>query len=92
MRFSNVEDDPDHCHQDNHAEPSDTHKQNMLRRRSYLHGSSFGHGSCRSRFRSADLQLFMLHAAGSHERQSNSSDESQRLYDFPRGKTYQPIS
>ncbi len=51
--------------------------------RSYLNGSGFGHASGCSRLR-PDPRLFMLHAAGGHERQSHSGDNNKRLHDLPR--------
>ena len=51
--------------------------------RSYLNGSGFGHTSGCSRLR-PDPRLFMLHAAGGHERQSHSGDNNKRLHDLPR--------
>ena len=51
--------------------------------RSNLDGSSFGKAPCRSRLR-PDLRLFVLHAAGGHERQSHGGDSNKRLHDLPR--------
>ena len=51
--------------------------------RSNLDESSFGRAPCRSRLR-PDLRLFVLHAAGGHERQSHSGDNNKQLHDFPR--------
>ena len=50
---------------------------------SYLDKSRFGHASGGSRLRT-DLRLFMLHAAGGHDRQSHSGDNNERLHAFPR--------
>ena len=51
--------------------------------RSNLDELSFGRAPCRSRLR-PDLRLFVLHAAGGHERQSHSGDNNKQLHDFPR--------
>jgi len=83
-RQSHVENDPDHGHEDDYAEP--TYAQNKTSSdefRSNLDGSSFGNAPCRSRLR-PDLRLFVLHAAGGHERQSHSGDSNKRLHDLPR--------
>jgi len=60
-----------------------TNKTSSDEFRSNLDGSSFGNAPCRSRLR-PDLRLFVLHAAGGHERQSHSGDSNKRLHDLPR--------